>query len=923
MARDKCFPVGRRWTVFAILAWIAGAGAAGAQPNVDIYSWTPATGQVRAEDVRIRPAADTLAAYGTDGFFDAAQLEAVSPIKSQNAVYFRLHSNGSSPVLDGTVTVQADYAEAAAGLAPEALAAAVAAVPAGGWQPLGSRIMDLEILLPPGDPPGYGLLPGATFPTDREVSLPDRYRIDCMAGCAQPLPVTFFLRVTLSLGGVSDPATDVALSYYDMSNALPPSDVVILHDLSGSMLGELPWAKQRAKMFIDLLNAGDRVGLVGFSTAFPGNAHLAASLAPIATVDPSDPTRTFVKGQIDAPLFAAGGGTPMGSGVLSAQSVLDAVADPRPNRAIVMLTDGMENVDPRLQAPGYPILTGLNTDAKGAIALYPLWFGALGDYGKALLEDITMHVTHGKLVEQPGDDLKLAEVYLMIRGILTHDDVYAIHRGIAGDGYESAIDVDDVTDELILTIAWHTFGTELDVSVLPPGESTWRPAAALATSTSRDQLYAVHRFRDPRQGVWRYRLEQRGRNEPYVLAALADKVRILMQSDLADYSVAAGEPLVINARLTQSGRPVKGAVVRATVLGPRNSLGTLLHGVRDRLTTPLTPDPAAETPRAAGIARELPALVGADALLPAAPVTVELRDDDGDGTYSGSFTDTRVAGTYRVTITAESAPGTGEGFRREHRHAAVVSLGPIDDQRSVVKVFPLARPGQEGATLYAVQVIPADVHGNFIDPGYGSRLQVDATGGRWLSPLIDNQDGSYVRALELVPGERADVVVTAFGKRLPRRSTTGTGTTWGGRRREFSLHTGLAEPARVLRNLIERSPNVTLDLGYHLRELTTAVLLLGAHDLARKDGGREWMWQVSGDLRQRLSERPLAPYVQGGLGAYRLFGTWDAGANLGFGWSYRVSPTVALETGIDYHHIVRSGDDAGLWQLHVGTSIDF
>jgi hypothetical protein len=339
------------------------------------------------------------------------------------------------------------------------------------------------------------------------------------------------------------------------------------------------------------------------------------------------------------------------------------------------------------------------------------------------------------------------------------------------------------------------------------------------------------------------------------------------------------------------------------------------------LTTPLSADPLAEAPRAAGIINELRDILGTEAIFTYTPGTIELTDTDGDGVYTGRFENTRVAGTYNITITAESlaTPGS-EGFRREHRHAAVVSLGRLDPERSIVNVTPLDRSDERGSILQAITVIPVDVFGNFIDPGYGARLQVEATGGRWASNLVDNQDGSYTRILFLAPGETADVRVTAFGQPLPSRSTTGGS---GGGRRELSLHVGIDQPARHLLDLLDRAPSLTLDIGYHLRPRLTAVALFGLHDFPRKDGGREKVWQISGDLRQRFPSQPLSFYVQGGPGAYRLFGDWEGGANLGVGLTYSPSSAVNLEWGIDFHNIFRSGDDAQFWQLHVGSSIDF
>lgn len=741
--------------------------------NVSIDSW-PLPGSVRSPDVRIVHPGTA----ATDIF---TTTEAVSLIKDNNALHARFHNDSSQILADGAVTVTAEYAEATPGLAPAVLEATAATLPGSSWKPFGSYVMDLEIL--PGDPPGYGLLPGATYPTSREIGMPSRYRIPCTIDCHSPLPTAFFLRVTLSLAGDTSSDDDVALSYYDLTGGVPPADVVLLHDLSGSMSPHLPLVKERAKFFLDLLNAGDRTGLVAFSTQFTGDTKTFLSLNPITTIHPTDPTKTAARTAIDTdPDFSAWGATPMGSGVLAAQSVLDTGLPPYPaHRAIVMLTDGMENQNPRLKdPPGYPILNGLDTDAKGKIALYPLWFGTMSHWGKSLLEDVVLQVDEGKLVDQPEDDLELAKAYLMIRGILLADDIYAIHRGTTGDGYENLVHVDTVSQELVLSAVWRDFGRELDVEVLAPGSSSWQPAGALANSTSRGEVHVVHRIEQPRSGAWRYRLAETSSGEPYVLSALSDQVEVLFQSKLERAAIRAGQPLVIQARLSRAGEPVTGARVRATVQVPDTGLGTLLWKHRQQLKIPTlgtgtlvrgTPVRGTllrggEDRRPLAIADQLREQLGREDLFRYRPHQLTLTDEDGDGLYTGRFTDTRVTGTYRITLQADGGE-SGYRFERQHELAAVVSVARIDPERSKVEVALVDRVSRSGAGVWRTTVTPVDVYGNVLDPGYGRRIELKAENGRWIKGLEDNLDGSYSRLIEVEPREEPEISITVSRQRLP------------------------------------------------------------------------------------------------------------------------------------------------------------
>lgn len=607
----------------------------------------------------------------------------------------------------------------------------------------------------------------------------------------------------------------------------------------------------------------------------------------------------------------------MGSGVIKARELLNAALPPYPaNRAIVMLTDGQENRDPTLNDPPFDILRGLNDDSQGPIAFYPLWFGEGSSWGKDLLENIMAEVDNGKLVDQPVDDLKLAEAYLMIRGILTADDVYAIHRGTAGDGYEGAVSVDPVTNELILTVSWKSFQSDLDIDVLPPGASRFLPAASLKPVTSRGGLYVVHRFQKPAPGPWRYRLSRAPQGEPYVLAALADRVEIVMQSWLQDNSIAVGEALVVNAKLTRRGKPVAGASLRADIQVPQRSLGTLLNEYRDRIQVADSSDPDAT--RADGILKQLRGLVGAEQIFSFQNRSIVLNDPDGDGIYSARFNDTRTAGTYRITITAESAPGSGgQGFQRRHNHAAVVSMGPVDPASSRVEIV-RQRETDAGAVIWVVSVIPADIYGNFADPGYVGSFDIQTSTGTWMGNTVDRQDGSYQRLLQLPAGQTAQVTVKAFGKELPAKKVAAAG-----KGAQISFHAGTAAPLWAFNDSFNPGPSFAFDLGYQVNPRLSALAFFGIHDFPRQTGGSQIAWQLSGNLRAYPSRGRLFPYVQAGPGLYRIFSNWEAGFNLGGGVVFAATAQVRLEAGVDYHNIFLSGSDARFLQVHTGFSFHF
>ncbi|MFO7634989.1 MAG: S8 family serine peptidase, partial [Caldilinea sp.] len=125
------------------------------------------------------------------------------------------------------------------------------------------------------------------------------------------------------------------------------TDRAIVVDTSGSMsdYDKMGAAKNAARLFIDQSLVADRVAVVGFSsgttTPYP--------LAQVSAI-PNPPELTNAKAAVDG--FIPGGWTAIGQGLLAGQTeVTKAPADYSLVDVIVLLSDGMENVDPRYDTP--------------------------------------------------------------------------------------------------------------------------------------------------------------------------------------------------------------------------------------------------------------------------------------------------------------------------------------------------------------------------------------------------------------------------------------------------------------------------------------------------------------------------------------------------------------------------------------------
>ncbi len=123
------------------------------------------------------------------------------------------------------------------------------------------------------------------------------------------------------------------------------TDVMIVFDRSGSMTlptsgggNRLDAAKSAAQMFADLLRdaSNNRVGLVSFSTTASPSPELPLTLASSAPAAMTTALSTI----------SAGGSTSIGDGLRAALVALNASSNP--HKAILLLTDGVENTAPMI-----------------------------------------------------------------------------------------------------------------------------------------------------------------------------------------------------------------------------------------------------------------------------------------------------------------------------------------------------------------------------------------------------------------------------------------------------------------------------------------------------------------------------------------------------------------------------------------------
>jgi len=187
--------------------------------------------------------------------------------------------------------------------------------------------------------------------------------------------------------------------------------------------------KSAAHVFAKFLPAGNGIGIIRFDDVAYAPAdptYGGMVMTTIVSNDFSDPTRVTASGVIDA--HGAHGMTSIGAGLLMGQALLNAVPlGTYDNKALIILTDGLENKDPRIQ----DVLVDSKTFALGLgnelqVDTSKLFAIAGGSRGYLLLT--------GTLTEDTDDFFRLGKFFLQIAANVTNTSIVKDPSGYISPG---------------------------------------------------------------------------------------------------------------------------------------------------------------------------------------------------------------------------------------------------------------------------------------------------------------------------------------------------------------------------------------------------------------------------------------------------------------------------------------------------------
>lgn len=447
---------------------------------------------------------------------------------------------------------------------------------------------------------------------------------------------------------------------YTPRTYLTPIDIVQAIDRSGSMSLEfrMARAKEAAKMFVELMRTGDKIGVVDFDT-------VASVTYPLTEIDSEGVVKAAAMNAIDT-LYARGL-TSIGGGLRAGRDELNARGQNDPVRVMILLSDGREN-----QPPFVPDV--LPEIVQDKIAVHTVGLGSSAD--QSLLASIADRT--GGVYRFAPSTKALRDIFNAILVKVYGESVVSTASGVvpSGETVEESALLDSTIGSVSFSLFWP--GSDLDLTLVQPDGRIIDPSVAETDphiSFTSGDTYEFYKVYAPQFGEWTMRVFGKSTSaaeEEYSLSVSAmDALIFSVEPDRPQYY--AGDPVKLTASVEDS-------------LMDFPSKPEYILGLTMRVTVE---DPAQNQ------------------------YAFDLHDDglhgDGkanDGVYANAFGDTSLVGSYNFSVQASGVNNRhGQPFTREHALSTVVS------ERVVQAVQIDIKPGSDPnvVNLKSRGVIPVSI----------------------------------------------------------------------------------------------------------------------------------------------------------------------------------------------------------------------
>jgi Trypsin-like peptidase domain/von Willebrand factor type A domain len=559
------------------------------------------------------------------------------------------------------------------------------------------------------------------------------------------------------------PCSGGALAYCPTKNIIadliptpPPPltrDVMLVFDRSGSMSlddgtgrKKIEAARDAVSLFVQLIKAGtgNRAGLVSFSTSASSPVDFALTNVTAGAKSTLVGPPPFSAGKVGA--LAPGGLTTIGGGLEAARLQFPAAgANPR---AILLLTDGLQNTPPMVAAV---------EAALSGIAVHAIGFGTESSLDGALLTSLA--TSHGGMYMRAGGALALEKFFSNAFGnIFEAGILFDPEFDLPANQPGAPIPFNVCGEETITAVTgWDRTDAQLLLEVTSPGGAVITATTA-GLETAAGKTWTFLRiplpFGGERNGKWSVRVVRAGGGGEFPPPTPALRYfinvipsggpRMMRLPDTKRYYT--GDPInpMVLVRHDNGGWP-DDMKATMTITRPDTGVGNVLS--QAGLGSPGTLDGDAIPARQA----TLQAIEGSTGK-PVARYTetiFNLSDDTSntDGLFEKSATfgnalsdQLTVEGNY--TFHAKATYGDDCSGMRELAWSIHVDIG-IDSGKTTVTTSTLD-PRPDGGSCVRMIFTPRDKYNNLLGPGRSDSFTVEPRPGSTPSgPVIDLGNGSY------------------------------------------------------------------------------------------------------------------------------------------------------------------------------------